>query len=182
MPVSSFKVHEESEAALKRRLPAFYKRLLTARAHVIAIQTAKWMSDRRSPSIIRACAIMADAAVPYRRAGRGHPVLLLAATAALATAALQDAPRELCVIVPDVLPSAPAFIAWFALFLDTLGIQSASIVALESLAGFAREFAAMEPDRVRRVLSIGDGESTLAVADALRNIADFTIADAPSKL
>jgi pimeloyl-ACP methyl ester carboxylesterase len=136
------------------------------------------MSDCASTAIVRACAIIANTVVPYRRVGRGQPVLLLASAAAQ-DVELSDAPRDLCVIVPEGLPQAPAFNPWLALFLDTLGIQDVSIVALGNVAGLAREFAAMEPDRVRRVLSIRDGESPLAVADVLRSIAGFTVADAP---
>jgi hypothetical protein len=140
------------------------------------------MSDRGSPSIVRACAIIADAVVPYRRVGRGQPVLLLAAPGASASAALHGVPQGLCLIVPDSAPHHAAFNTWLALFLDTLGIQSASIVAIGAFAGLARDFAAVEPDRVRRVVSISDGEGSLVVAHALRSIADFTTAGAPSDL
>jgi pimeloyl-ACP methyl ester carboxylesterase len=83
------------------------------------------------------------------------------------------------VIAPDGPPHGPAFNEWLAVFLDSLGIQDLSIVAIGNFAGLAREFAAVEPDRVRRVFSIGDGESPLAVADALRSIASLTDANAP---
>jgi len=137
------------------------------------------MSNCGSPSIIRACAIIGNTVVPYRRVGRGHPVLLMAAAVAAATVPLPEAPRGLCVIAPEGSPHGPAFIEWLAVFLDSLGIQDMSIIGIGNFAGLAREFAALEPDRVRRVLSISDGENPLAVADALRSIASLTAADTP---
>ena len=140
------------------------------------------MSDCGSSSIVRACAVIADTVVPYQRIGRGQPVLVLGAEVAPTTISMSDAPRELCVIVPEDVPGGPTFNAWLALFLDALGLQGASIVAIGKIAEPAREFAAVEPDRVRRVFSIRDGESPRAVADVLRSIAGFTVADAPFAL
>ena len=137
------------------------------------------MSDCGFSSIVRACAIIGDTVVPYRRVGRGQPVLVLVAGADPATASMSAPPRDLCVITPDAVPRGPAFNPWLALFLDALGLQGASIVAVGNFARLARDFAALEPDRVRRVLSIRDDEGPLAVADALRSIAGFTTADEP---
>ena len=129
------------------------------------------MSDYCSSSIVRACAIIGSAVVPYRRVGRGQVVLLLGG---VTTAALTGVPSDLCVIAPEGVPHDSTFNPWVGLFLDTLGFQDVWIVAIGNFAPRAREFAALEPDRVRRVLSIRAVEGSLAVANALRTIADFS--------
>lgn len=117
---------------------------------------------------------------PYRRAGRGAPVVVLAAAESRAEGALlATLPHEFRLILPDVpvLPVAArdeslAFPGWLRGFLDGLGLGGVAIVAEERFGAAALGFALLEPERVERLVFLLDGVMEVshlgAVADSLR--------------
>ena len=116
---------------------------------------------------------------PYRRAGRGAPVVVLTAGASRAEDALLAAlPRQFRVIAPEVPPPAtstgealPGFPAWLGGFLDGLGLSRVALVAEERFGAAALGFALLEPARVEQLVVVlygpGGGEGgTASVAGA----------------
>ena len=104
---------------------------------------------------VRAEVRAGDRVTRYFRAGAGRVVLLLRPVAAAAewAAAAAELAARCRVIVPDI-PEAPDFTAWLGDFLDGLGLESVTILADPALGGAAREFAALEPERVRLLAEV----------------------------
>jgi pimeloyl-ACP methyl ester carboxylesterase len=114
----------------------------------------------------------------YRRAGRGEPVVLLAAPGSATAVALFDALARHHRVFSPVLPHREVdgndehrgIAARLRGFLDALGVARTAIVADESAGAAAIALAVLEPFRVARlvlVLTGGAGEPADAVADAL---------------
>lgn len=119
---------------------------------------------------------------PYRRAGRGDPVLLLAAPGSPTAATLFDALAQRHRVYSPKLPgqlategaseSRNAFAGWLRGFLDALGVTSASIVADEDMGAAAVGFALVEPYRIARVvlmLTDASGDAPEPVCDTLQH-------------
>lgn len=106
---------------------------------------------------------------PYARAGRGAAVLLL-----------RDAPVAELAACRILVGLAAAFrvtaagpppgdrAGWLRNLIDGLGLDRPWLVADPSLGGWAREFAADHPERVRGVALLGSGGSQAGELDRLR--------------
>lgn len=115
---------------------------------------------------VRAEVRAGDRVTRYLRAGAGRVVLLLRpapVAAAWASAAAELAAR--CrVIVPDI-PEAPDLTAWLGDFLDGLGLDRVTVLADPALGEAAREFAALEPDRVALLAEVPATQVTRAIPE-----------------
>lgn len=96
----------------------------------------------------------------YLRSGRGRPVLMLRPpepTGPLWDELLATTAGSLKVIVPEVMPQADDPAAWFAAFLDGLGLQQVAVVAHGVHASLTYDLAARDPERISRCILI-DGQ------------------------
>ncbi len=115
---------------------------------------------------VRAEVRAGDRVTRYLRAGAGRVVLLLrpAPAAAEWAAAAAELAARCRVIVPDD-PEAPDFTAWLGDFLDGLGLDEVIVLADPVLGEAAREFAALEPDRVALLAEVPATQVTRAIPE-----------------
>jgi pimeloyl-ACP methyl ester carboxylesterase len=116
----------------------------------------------------------------YHRAGRGAPVIVLAADdSRIADALLATLALQFRAIAPDIparrssAPSThPSFPVWLRGFLDGLGLARVALVAEARFGAAALAFALLEPERVDRLAIIFDAAAEPipheAIADSLR--------------
>ena len=114
----------------------------------------------------RSAAVLAGSvSTTYDRWGQGPPLLLLSADAGaemLSEEAFASASDAFTVIVPRGTPWADentqvAFSTWLRDFLDGLGVDRVTIVAVRDAGLLALLFAQLEPDRVERLVLIAVG-------------------------
>src|SRR5689334_8100309 len=115
---------------------------------------------------------------PYRRAGHGDPVVLLASPESPTAASLFDAlaqrHRVYSPKLPGQLPTEGAskprttFADWLRGFLDALGVTRTAIVADEQSGAAAVGFALLDHSRIARVVLV----LTAAVGDAPEPMSD----------
>jgi hypothetical protein len=113
---------------------------------------------------VRAEVRAGDRVTRYFRAGAGRVVLLLrpATAAAEWSSAAAELAARCRVIVPDI-PEVPDFTAWLGDFLDGLGLGAVIVLADPALGDAAREFAALEPDRVGLLAEVPPAQVTRAI-------------------
>ena len=104
--------------------------------------------------VVRACVVAGDVDTPYYRVGRGEPVLMLVGDTATLSALLAGLPRDLRALAPN--HHTGEFGLWLSGFLDALGIQRVAVVADASFALPTVAFARAEPDRVARLVIVGE--------------------------
>jgi pimeloyl-ACP methyl ester carboxylesterase len=120
------------------------------------------MSTALPPDAVRCCVVAGETDTPYTRAGRGEPVVILAADAETAARLLTELPRRFQAIAPDPRVHKD-FSAWLRGFLEALGLPSASLIVDSAFAPDAIYFTLHEPDRVKRVAFIAaNGQSFLS--------------------
>jgi len=137
------------------------------------------MTDRPGAEVIRASAMTGTTSTSYLRTGRGAPVLLLTHAHESARRALAAAPRQISVIAPvlhasdaDAASVAADSSADLRTFLDALGIHTVDVVVSPPFLEVVRHLSASEPDRVRRVLPLNEGDSEDAIAAVLTHLVD----------
>ena len=120
------------------------------------------MSIALPPDAVRCCVVAGETDTPYTRAGRGEPVVILAADRDTAARLLTDLPRRFQAIAPDPRVHSD-FSGWLRGFLDALGLPAASLIADSAFAPDAIYFALHEPDRVNRMAFIAaNGQAFLS--------------------
>lgn len=137
-----------------------------------------------SPSFTCATVWVGLSETCYRRAGRGHPVVVLGdARWDAADPILAALARHFLVVVPAFdLPrqreSRPRFAARLSSFLDGLGLASVALVADERFGAAALGAAMAEPDRIEQVAIVLDGTPL----EGLRQPVGETLAGAGTRI
>ena len=116
---------------------------------------------------------------PYRRAGRGGPVLLLVGGGAPAGQRLfDDLARRFRTIAPLLPPwlagdggPGESFDEWLRGLIDGLGLQRPALVAEADHGPVLLRFAGLDPDRVERIALVLYGPSEGPAEQALREAA-----------
>lgn len=107
--------------------------------------------NHTSSGIVDAVLVAGTFETPYRRAGRGPSVLLLAQ----GTGLLEALAGELRIFEPlrvPAEPGAPEWIAWLHGLLDGLGLERPAVVVDAGGAEPVRQLAAAAPDRLGPVV------------------------------
>ena len=102
-----------------------------------------------------------DSVTPYVRMGNGRPVLILRQSgrnSALWSSVLTNLATGFRVMMPEVSPELSSLLAWFETFHDGLGIGAVRIVADERYALSSLRLALLHPDRVERVVVLGESD------------------------
>jgi hypothetical protein len=103
----------------------------------------------------------------YLRAGTGAPVLVLAADPTLRESLMRALAGQARVTAPEPPPRAKVeFSAWLRGFLDGLGVVPAAIVADDTFAPPARDFALLEGDGAApRVVAVDGAQDGSTAAE-----------------
>ena len=115
------------------------------------------MPNTVPPDVVSAFVVASTVDTPYRAAGRGAPVVVLALSAATQAALLAHTPRNLRVLVPALtgaephLATASSFAEWLINFVDALGIARFALIADAALAAHVIGFTTQCPERVHEL-------------------------------
>lgn len=116
--------------------------------------------DNRTESV-EAVLLTGGIETPYRRAGHGPPILLLADRSDLFQA-LSHAFRVIQPLHPPGDPHSPDWPRWLQDVVDGLGLGRPALVVDAQLAGLMRQLATTDPDRIGPVVDAGSGAQVLA--------------------
>jgi hypothetical protein len=138
------------------------------------------MSASPSSPLIRAVVVTGDGTIPYCRAGRGRPVVLLADEPQLVASLLAEMPSCLSVFAPDLanearVSSPPKLGIWIWGFLDALGVQRATFVVARKLAAELTEIIRSDAERVAGLVVV---DSSSGPAEIARHIVDLSLSEA----
>jgi pimeloyl-ACP methyl ester carboxylesterase len=103
-----------------------------------------------------------DRVIRYQRTGSGRPVVILRGADAAADLwpELDNGIAErFRVLRPEVPPAGSGATVWLGDFLDGLGTARLAIIAAQSFAVSAIELALIDPERITRLVLVGDGDT-----------------------
>ncbi len=108
-----------------------------------------------------------DSVTAYLRMGRGQPVVLLRHAAhdeAIWGMVLSEVGQRHRAIVPEQAPDGADFPAWFALFLDGLGLGAVGVVSDAHFGMCCLDADVTHPDRITTLVILADADSAASLS------------------